>query len=445
MVGHTPFHYGTGTALTMSNLFSGWPKDRLAQIYTANITPSRDVCELYFHLPPRDRYLPVQYHSMRLLGWNGNTSPQQSRAVSAICAGAERRPTLARMYANMKAIDDVSPVRITQALTRWARAFDPELVYSVSGSARHMRIAAATARACGVPLVPHFTDDWPATLYTNGELLGLARRVVRQETHRLIRLAPLGMVISRPMAQEYSRRYGIPFSVFTNCVDESFFASPRYGADPPDGSLELVYVGALHLNRWKSLRDIGEALGVMAEGGLPARLTVHSPASDLARYGKYLTDLKWIRLGAPLASHEVPAALRSATVLVHVESFDEEVRRYTRYSVSTKIPQYLATGRPILGYGPTEVASMNHIREADAGVVVGKNNARALVDALTDLCRDAALRWRLAHNGLAFARREHTRENVAARFAATLRSAVTAGVATSDVASSPTANYPVNK
>ncbi|GAB3957775.1 hypothetical protein GCM10027614_73890 [Micromonospora vulcania] len=88
-----------------------------------------------------------------------------------------------------------------------------------------------------------------------------------------------------------------------------------------------------------------------------------------------------MRLGPSLASDEVPAALRSADVLVHIESFDQEIRRYTRYSVSTKIPQYLASGRPIFGYGPAEVASMNHIQEANAGVIVGTNDAAALAAA----------------------------------------------------------------
>ncbi|MEV1154546.1 glycosyl transferase family 1 [Micromonospora chokoriensis] len=423
VVGHTPFSHDAGTAMTLSNLFSGWPKDRLGQIYTAALTPSAEVCENYFHLLPRDRYLPVQYRCMRLLGWSGRSSLHQVSAVSAVRTGAELHPVMAKLYANMKAADDLSPVRITQALIQWAQEFQPDLVFSVPGSVRQMRIASAVADRCGVPLVPYFTDDWPATMYSSGELFGLAGRSIRQELRRFIQLAPVGMVISRPMAEEYTRRYGIPFHVFVNCVDEAFLATSQGEASESQPLTELVYVGALHLKRWEALRDIGIALNDVAATGLPVRLTIHAPAEDLARYGSHFTHLKLVRLGPSLASHEVPAALRAAGVLVHVESSDGRIRRYVRYSVSTKIPQYLATGRAILGYGPTEVASMSHIREANAGLTVEAGSTAALVSAIRDLCRNAALRDTLARNGLAFARRNHLRAQVAADFAATLHAA----------------------
>ncbi|MCX5070031.1 glycosyl transferase family 1 [Micromonospora lupini] len=433
VVSHTPFSRVSGTAMTLSNLFSGWPRDRLGQVYTGNITPSTEVCENYFHFPPRDHYLPIQYYSMRMLGWNGHTPLQQSRPIAAVHAAAESRPTVARVYAQLRASADLSPIRVPPALIRWMRDFRPDVVYSMLGSVRLTRITALAARTCGVPVVPHFTDDWPATLHANGELFGRATRSVQETTARLVRLAPLGMVISQPMADEYARRYGIPFSPFVNCVDESFFAAPRSDSDRQRG-VELVYVGALHLNRWESLRDIGAALDDVAQTGPAVRLTIHAPERDLAQYGRHFADLRRVRLGPSLTSEEVPAALRSADVLVHIESFDEEIRRYTRYSVSTKIPQYLASGRPILGYGPAEVASMDHIRQAGAGVIVGTNDRASLVHDIAALCGDAALRERLARNGVEFARQEHAGESVAARFAATLRAAARAGSVTPDTA-----------
>jgi glycosyltransferase involved in cell wall biosynthesis len=428
VVGHTPFSRVTGTAMTLSNLFAGWPKDRLAQVYTAGMTPSTEVCEDYFAFPARDHYPAAQYRAMRMLGWDGRSPLKESRPVAAMQAAADRDPTVAKIYSHVRAIADLSPVHITEELTNFMRQFRPDLIYSMLGSVRLTKITAVAARICGVPVMPHFTDDWPTTLYSS-ELFGRADRAVRKEVERIIRLAPLGMVISRPMAEEYHRRHGIEFAPFVNCVDETYFGSPRDEVATPGRTTELVYVGALHLNRWQSLVDIGAALEEVAPAGSPARLTIHAPQRDLDEHREHFGHLPRVRLGPALESHEVPAALRSASVLVHIESFDEDVRRYTRFSVSTKIPQYLAAARPILGYGPAEVASINHIREADAGVIVGIKDHPALVRGLTELCRNAALRGRLARNGVAFARQEHAGDHVAARFAATLRSAVHAGSA----------------
>jgi glycosyltransferase involved in cell wall biosynthesis len=177
------------------------------------------------------------------------------------------------------------------------------------------------------------------------------------------------------------------------------------------------------LDRWKSLQKIAIALEEINLSGSPARLTIYSPAEDLARYRNAFAGQRTVQLGGSLTSGEVPAVLRDADILIHVESFAEETRRYTRYSLSTKIPQYLAAGRPILGYGPAEVASMEHIRSTEAGIVVGVEDTAMLVDQLMSLCFDGALRERLAHNGLAYARQHHRKEQVAARFAAVLREA----------------------
>jgi glycosyltransferase involved in cell wall biosynthesis len=425
VVGHMPFSRSTGTAITLSNLFEGWPKDRIAQIYTAPTDPSTEVCEEFFHFPPRDSCPPLHY-ALRMLGWNGRSLVQQTPAIAAVRSAADRRRAMATLFRQLCAIADLSTVRIPKNLREWMRDYRPDVVYSMLGGVRVTRLATLVARECGVPLVPHFTDDWPATLYANGELLGLADVAVRADVRNAVHLAPLGMGISRPMADEYERRYHIPFSVFANCVDESSsFAEPNThkSGDLPHGVRNLVYTGALHLDRWKSLQKIAIALEVINKSGSPARLTIYSPVDDLARYRNAFARQRTVQLGGSLTSGEVPAVLRDADILIHVESFAEEIRRYTRYSLSTKIPQYLAAGRPILGYGPAEVASMVHIRSAEAGIVVGVEDTAMLADQLKSLCFDVALRERLAQNGFAYAMQHHRKEQVAARFAAVLREA----------------------
>ncbi|MGA5301787.1 glycosyl transferase family 1 [Nucisporomicrobium flavum] len=407
----------------MSNLFAGWPKDRLGQVYTAYMPPSTEVCDNYFHFPPREHYKPSQYRAMRILGWDGRSPLQQSRSVAVMQTASRSRPGMAKLYSHMSALPDLSPVRSTRQMEEWVEDFRPDLIYSMLGSIRMTRIAALVARTCNVPIVPHFTDDWAATLYDSGQLFGRANRAMQAGIHDIISMSPLGMVISSPMAKEYEKRYGIPFFPFMNCADETYFSTAAAKIEP-ESEIRLAYVGALHLNRWKSLLDIGVCLGELDRSGVKTRLVIHSPQRDLDAYGCHFAGIPQVQLGPSLESWQVPHALHSASVLVHVESFDEEIRRYTHYSISTKIPQYLAAARPILGYGPSEVASINHIREAQAGLTVGVSDRSQLLRALAELCSDSRLRAQLGQNGAAFARREHAKESVAFRFAATLRSAM---------------------
>ncbi|WP_422739390.1 glycosyltransferase family protein [Micromonospora sp. WMMD729] len=411
------FDRSTGTGITLSNLFAGWPADRLSQLYTEDATPGAEVRGTFNRFAPRNA--PVEYHLFRLRQRTRRTAPTDAPV------DAPPNPARARLRSQLRAFVDVSPVRVPTDVRSWLREQRPDVVYATLGSIRMMRLAVTAAQECEAPLVPHFMDDWPSTLYAGGQLLGVPRLAVLAGVREVLRHSSYGMGISEAMAREFEGRYGLPFAAFGNCVSPADFADPSAPAATrrEDGVVDLVYVGGLHLDRWRSLRRIGESVQRLAERGVPVRLTVHAPAADLGRYGGRLAGLPAVRMGGSLPASEVPGALRQADVLVHVEAFAEEHRRYTRYSLSTKIPQYLAAGRPVLGFGPAELASMAHLSEAEAGVVVGVDDDAALTDAVGTLCADVELRSRLGRQGLAYALRHHRTDRVAARFAEVLREA----------------------
>ncbi|MFF5053068.1 glycosyl transferase family 1 [Micromonospora sp. NPDC000663] len=421
------FDRSTGTGITLSNLFAGWPPDRLAQLYTEDASPGAEVRGTFARFAPRNA--PVEYHLFRLR--------QRTRRADPVGVGTAEAvdplpgPVRARLRQQLRAFVDLSPVRVPVDVRGWLREQRPDVVYATLGSIRMMRLAVTAAQECDAPLVPHFMDDWPSTLYANGQVLGVPRLAVLAGVREVLRHSSYGMGISEAMAREFERRYGLPFAAFGNCVAPSDFADPDQPPPtrPAGGPVELVYVGGLHLDRWRSLRRIGEVVQRLAERGTPARLTVHAPARDLGPYGDVFAGLPAVRMGRSLAPGEVPGVLRRADVLVHVEAFAEEHRRYTRYSLSTKIPQYLAAGRPVLGFGPAELASMAHLSEADAGTVVGVDDEAALAEAVGALCADAGLRERLGRRGLAYAVRHHRTDRVAARFAEVLREAARRRVA----------------
>ncbi|NLU78825.1 glycosyltransferase family 4 protein [Micromonospora sp. HNM0581] len=428
VVGHMPFDRSTGTTITLSNLFHGWPKDRLAQVYTSPSEPSTEVCTEFLHFPPREHYPRPQYLALRMLGWNGTGPVQSMPALTAVRDAADRRSTVAAWYTHLVALGDLSPLHLPSRVTNWMRQYRPDVVYSMLGSVRLTRLAAHAARHCRVPVVPHFTDDWPATLYGRRELGGFAASRLHAAVRDLVGLAPCGMAISGPMAEEYQRRYGIPFDVFTNSVDADFFAAPPPPVTPArDRPANLVYVGALHLGRWRSLRTIAAGAAAISTAATPVRLTVHCPTEDAERYGREFAGIPGVHFGRSLASHEVPAVLAEADILVHVESFAEDTRRYTHYSVSTKIPQYLAAGRPIFGHGPAELASMAYVRSAGAGIVVGTPEEDVVTEQLWKLCLDSSSWHEFGRNGRAHAERHHRRERVATRFAEVLRQAAGTG------------------
>ena len=74
--------------------------------------------------------------------------------------------------------------------------------------------------------------------------------------------------------------------------------------------------------------------------------------------------------------------LGTARYVLHVESFEARFKERTRYSLSTKIGESLASGACLIAYGPSDIASIEYLSEHSAGIVL--SDLRELSKLLTD-------------------------------------------------------------
>ena len=410
-----------GTAITLENLFGNWPAGRLGQIHTIE-GANGGLPELDYFYSPRNA--PVDFCVRRLLSHGGSSLVSGAPSSPGVPVRRGGQTARARMHSQMRALADISFTRMPGDLVAWVRAFEPDLVYSLLGNVRMMRLATAVSELADVPLVPHFMDDWPTTLYSGGELLGRAKAAVDSSMRNVLRRAPIGLAISDAMSEDYSRRFGIDFATFGNSVDPATMESDRVPIAPCSaGVLDFVYVGGLHLERWRSLMILSDCLKELNEAGPIARLVVYAPRADLEQFGGVLDNAPCVHIGGSLEPKDVPGAIAAADVLVHVESFDQQIRQFTRLSLSTKVPQYLAAGRPILAVGPGEAASMRHIASIGAGVVVSSSDPASLCDAIARLCAAPELREELGRRGALYAAAKYRRDVVRRELAGVLRDA----------------------
>ena len=123
------------------------------------------------------------------------------------------------------------------------------------------------------------------------------------------------------------------------------------------------------------------------------RLKIYTAEQD----GTILSALqtcKSVELAGFLSGDAFTAAFGHAQLLLHVESFDPQSAEQVKHSVSTKIADSLASGIPLLAYGPEQVASMAHLRRNDCaiGAYSRETLRKALLTAFTDpeTCKRAA-------------------------------------------------------
>ncbi len=398
VISHNPFSATTNNGKTMASLFADWPTDRLAQLYFAPMVPDSSVCTRYWRVTEVDllraRWMGHRYQpGMPLAGISGNrlSSPSDSRTSRLFTL--LRRLNLPVLECGREYVWRGRRWK-TAALRQWIDNFHPELVYFFTGaSVFSFDIATSVAQSQQCPLVLHVSDDW---LGRSPGIDPFARRhshALEQRMRIALDHSPVHITIGDAMAKAYQQRYGTTFVGFMNCVDQAQYPY-RAPQVRPGEPLRLVFVGGLHLGRWQSLRDIGLVLASLADDGYLCECLIYTNKANMQAYRTKLTIPPVMRIAGWASADQLPQILADADILVHVESFERMNREVTRYSLSTKIPEYLMVGRPVLAYGPEDIASIRYIDEEQLGIAIGQRQPDRLKVELQRLMTDAE--WRRA-------------------------------------------------
>jgi hypothetical protein len=399
----------------MSNLFTGWPIDRIAQIYDSDNAPDPTYCKKVWRFSSND--IPSVRFAKEVLGRVRKSARHSTIMPSSNPVG--QPTTSSNDLGLLAALGDVIPFKASSALLEWADEFAPDVIYTLLGGSRICELVIQLSERLGKPIVPHFMDDWPSTIYESHRLRKVFRRVMNRRLTEVIRRAPIALAIGAHMAEVMNSRYGKKFDYFMNCVE---CRNDLPVAElPPSRVVRFGYVGGLHLNRWRSLLALAETLDTLMRSGVPISLEISAPTKDIELYGKLFKPFASVSRLFSISPDQVANVLGSYDVLVHAESFLPEDSRYTKLSISTKIPQYMAAGRPILAIGPSSLSSIQYVEQSKAGLTVTEQGTNsALTDVVRQLAQSESRRHLLGQAGYRVALEHHDAVPVRRRFASAL-------------------------
>lgn len=406
----------SATGITVSNLFKDWPAGSFAQIYTANLPTDAAKCVFSEKLTARD-LLPFFVLTRRTI------TPARERPI-AIAGNSSKLLSNNNVRAKLQYLCapllDLLAYRLPMSLIKQIDEFQPDVIYSLLGNIRITRLVHELGRRFQIPVVPHFMDDWLATYSVPGKSTGtwVHQKILNRTVRNLFDHVPLGMAIGEMMAREYSEKFDRDFFAFMNPVD-SVLACKR-AENHPSTPLVFVYIGGLHLRRDQALLDVIELLADINREGVVAELHMYTPNADEEKAVKLAAVSTSVRYCGSVSSNDVADTLRKCDIAIHVESTDPSISQYARYSVSTKIPQYFASGLPVLAYGPADSASSSYIKQSSAGVSIDGGDKVRLRSALNRLISDPQWRQELGRTGLHVATEHHLGQHVRSAFATVL-------------------------
>lgn len=279
--------------------------------------------------------------------------------------------------------------------------FRPEVIYTQGYDIRILRVAAAISKQLDIPCVTHTLDYW----FSSNAVLRLLQIHAFKECLKLGRIHLAG---SPSMAKWLRANFNAEAEFISNCAEYGTDGFLNHGRSIEKRLSEkpvFIYAGNLTPDRHHSLNTLANTIG---NNGV---LKVFSPLEQI-RDSNGISHL--IEVNSSVAQSQVGELFASANVLVHVESFNPEAIKFTRYSLSTKIAECLACGAPLLYFGPSEIGVAKFLEENDCGVRA--YCAEDLPDALSCLATKAD-RERIAEHqqqvGLRWFERDRTRLRLA--------------------------------
>lgn|GEM_PF-247956 len=420
------FNKVTGTGITFTNLFAGWPKDRIATVHDDTFPVSTEVCERYYRLSGREirrRDFGLSARLSRPRPTGTNEEP------TASASGAPRLRTQLKTGARQWLFGDGFPQTgvLTPELEAWIADFRPDLIFTILGSIGMMELIGKIQGRFALPLVVHFMDDWPSALFRRGLLAPFQRHRMESLIRGLVDTAAVRMGICDAMCEAFEARYGRPFVPFQNTVDTRKWGARAKDPATLNDPVRVVYAGSILPHaQLDSLADCCAAIAGLANSGTRIRLDIYSPPELAGRYRSRLEVHPSTKIHGPLTDDETFfSTLQNADILLMPSNFDESTIRFIRYSMPTRVPAYLASGSPILVYGPPQVAQVRYAQEAGWGLVVDQRNCKILERGIILLTTNETIRKALSTKALSIAEKHHDSSVTQKKFGTILKKTYT--------------------
>ncbi len=385
----------SGTGVTLQNLWSSWPKEDLLQLITAYPAPDCSADYQTLLVPKSFCPIPFSYYEKKAR----NAAPVKAEAQ--VNGSVARSGVRAALHDLLRGIMDCWPVRYA-AVRKAVHAFHPDVIYTCGASARVMKTALAAAKAEHIPIILHLMDDWPETIYTTSLFSAPFRMRIQALLYKIHKKSRANFAISEALCEKYEQKYGVLYRPLMNPAMQI----AEKPAELSSGELRFVYAGSLSLHRWKPLLEIAQVLCDRRECGMENRFDLYVPQMQLTQEFIELFSKSGAQLHPFVPADALRKIYEASDVLVYTESFEENVVQFTRLSLSTKIPEYLAAGKTVLAYLPPELHSCQYLTRRNAAMVC--TTAQMLPVTIEKILRrDAACRA-AAENGLETVRREHS-------------------------------------
>lgn len=405
-----PFNDFSGGGITLTNLFKGWPKNKIAVAFLGHglFNVTTDVCDIYYQLGRDEHKWIFPFNLIQRKFESGLKTFDKSKvpSINHIQKGLRYQFVNSIFYPFLSWIGVLhfaSRISISDRFRNWLIEFNPEVLYLQVSTREEILFAHELVGFKKWPTIIHIMDDWPSTISSKGPFKMFWAKTIDRELKSLFNRVDLRLSISDAMSAEYLKRYGKTFLPFHNPIEtDVWLLHSKREHSLNKEYIKVLYSGRIGIGITESLLEVAFALESLNKEGFRAKLHIQTPTSDpgiISQVKKFscvvinpFADLK-----------DIPKIFSEADLLVLANDFSKEGLDYLKLSMPTKASEYMISGTPILVYSPEETAVSKFFIQNECGLCVTRHDSQALAMAFKYLFENKGYRELISRNAVHYA------------------------------------------
>lgn len=360
VLSHNSFSKTYNNGKTLSAIFSAFKAEELAQLFfTAKGEPDYERCVDYYYISDKDALKSILKRNKC-----GKVLPFSSNAVEHESCPNRKNVHLVKMKKGLRSLVWMFSAWYRGGLYKWLFEQKPNAIFFVGGDSYFSHyIAVSLSKKLKIPLATYFTDDYILNTPTD-----IYNRLLKCFYKRTIDSSSRLYAIGKQMAEDYSLFYHREFKPIMNIVEIPKITD--FGYFNKD-SISINYFGGLHLGRTWEIMRFARFMRKFVAPLINKKISIGIYSfSSLTDSEREEMSLLGVLTHKGLTGEELQKRMKETDILLHVESSQRKYYALTKLSVSTKIPEYMCIAKPIIAFGPSDVASFRVIADACQSFVI---------------------------------------------------------------------------
>lgn len=402
LISHCQLSVEYSIGKTLASLFSSFNKSELCQLYVHAGLPDIDICESYYRLTDKD-----VLKGLFAFGAKGQEVSATGTLFKDESKKSEKPHSVGKFKELLRDALWKASRWFSRSLKTWLNKEKPTCIFVAVGSGKFLYdIALKISKKYNIPIITYVCDDFYFNKSDKSLIGKLWSIKLRKKSDELFTSSKVLVSICREMSELYEKTFNTP--AYTVMTGSNINKNKDF--DEKTQIKNIRYFGKLSLNRYKSILDIGKVLDEL-NLSCDREFSLDVFCGNITEeQRKAFCGIKSVKFNDFVRGEDFDREFFASDALLHVEAFDEKIQERVKYSVSTKIADYIASGIPIFAYGPDGIASIEHLKRNDCAIIA--TQSKDLKGKLTELFFDSQTVKKTLVNASAAFEKYHNGKNV---------------------------------